>query len=297
MFPVEKYYEADSLDSALDFMAKNNDFKVIAGGTDLLVEMRNDKLQPCCLIDISSLEELKQVDLNRDGSINIGAMVSFSQLASDPAVLTNLPVLAEAALTIGGPQLRNMATVGGNVCNGSPSADSAPSLLALNALLKIQSVDSTRLVPVQDFFLEPGKVDLKAGELLTAIVIKPDDYLNFGSCFIKFSPRKAMDLAIISVAVLCKTDSSKCFEDVRISLGVAGPKPLRCRQAETFAQGCPANREIIEQTAFLTLDNAEPRSSARASKEYRSHLIVELTKRALFTATACIGGFSNAEKN
>ncbi len=297
MFPVEKYYEADSLTGALDYMANNHEFKVIAGGTDLLVEMRKDKLKPLCLIDISHLEDLKQINLDTDGSINIGAMISFSQLARDPVILTNLPILAEAALTVGGPQLRNMATIGGNICNGSPSADSVPPLLAFNAQLKIQSVQGNRLIPLQDFFLGPGKVDLQPGELLTAIMIKPGDYQGYNGCFIKFSPRKAMDLAIINVATLCKPDKRNCFEDIRISLGVAGPKPLRCFQAEAFAKGRSPNQEMIEQIAYLTLDDAQPRSSARASKEYRSHLIVELTRRSLLTTIARTGGYYNAENN
>jgi xanthine dehydrogenase FAD-binding subunit len=144
-------------------------------------------------------------------TISIGPLVTFNQLVGDQLILNNIPILAEAAMTVGGPQIRDMATIGGNICNGVPSADSAPALFVHNAMLRLQGKDSERVVPIQDFYLGPGRVDLRPGELLTEILITSDNFSNFGSCYIKFAPRKAMDLAIIGVAASLPPGRENCF--------------------------------------------------------------------------------------
>ena len=226
--------------------------------------------------------------------MRLGPLVTFSRLIRDPLILSRLPILTEAALTVGGPQIRNVATVGGNLCNGVPSADSAPALLAFNTRLKVQSSKGERTVALGDFFRGPGRGDLEPGELLTAIEIDKQDYHGFGSCYIKFSPRKAMDLAIIGVAALCRLDSDLNFAEVRISLGVAGPTPMRCPEAEAYLQGKAATDENLAAAGRLALEAASPRSSVRATQEYREHLIRELTGRALKTAHARAGGQKDA---
>jgi xanthine dehydrogenase FAD-binding subunit len=289
MYLVEDYFAAKSVEEALDLLADNPQRHIIAGGTDLLLKMRDGLLENVQLISIRDIESLSSISLDEEQSITIGPLTTFKQLAVHPLIQKNIPILTEAALSVGGPQIRDMATIGGNICNGVPSADSAPPLLALDALLKLQSQGSERLLPVGEFFLGPGRVDLQPGELLTEILITADNYRSFGGCYIKFAPRKAMDLAIIGVAVTCRLHEKDTFERVRISLGVAGPIPLRCSAAETYAQGKTTSDNTVAEIGKMAVESARARNSVRASKEYREHLIDELTRRALKTAVSRAG--------
>ncbi len=294
MFQVEEYFEVQTLGEALFLMAENPERQIIAGGTDLLIKMREDPVKSVQLISIRSLKALKKISLLDDKTLSIGPLVTFNDLVTDPLICGQLPILVEAALTVGGPQLRAMATIGGNICNGAPSADSAPVLFALDARLSLQSKDQIRIIPIQEFYLGPGQVDLKPGELLTAITIAEDGYRGLGGAYIKFAPRKAMDLAMIGVAVTCRLAEKQHFEEVRISLGVAAPTPIRCSRAEKFAHGKAVTEEVMAEAGRLALEDASPRSSWRASREYREHLIAELTARALKTAASRAGGLENA---
>ena len=294
MFTVEEYFEAESVAEVLDLLAEDQTRQVIAGGSDLLVKMREEPTHSVKLVSIRRVEALKKVSLVEDGTISIGPLATYYDLITHPLVLNKIPILAEAALTVGGPQLRYMATIGGNICNGVPSADSAPPLFTLNAQLRLQSQGGERAVPIEQFYLGPGRVDLKPGELLTAILIDKDDYDNFNGCYIKFAQRKAMDLAVVSVAAQCRLKEEHCFDQVRISLGVAGPTPLRCKIAEAYAVDRQADEQSAAEIGQLALESAKARDSVRGSKEYREHLIVELTRRALLTAVARAGGAGNA---
>jgi len=289
MYLVEDYFAAKSVEEALDLLADNPQRHIIAGGTDLLLKMRDGLLENVQLIGIRDIESLSSISLDEEQSITIGPLTTFKQLTVHPLIQKNMPILTEAALSFGGPQIRDMATIGGNICNGVPSADSAPPLLALDALLKLQAQGSERLLPVGEFFLGPGRVDLQPGELLTEILITADNYRSFGGCYIKFAPRKAMDLAIIGVAVTCRLHEKDTFERVRISLGVAGPTPLRCTAAESYAQGKTISDDTVAEIGKLAVESAKARNSVRASKEYREHLIDELTRRALKTAVSRAG--------
>lgn len=294
MFLVEEYFEAETLSEALLLLAENPERQVIAGGTDLLLEMREEPTKGAKLVSIRKVEALHLVSKTDDQTISIGALATFSDLLADTLIREQLPILTEAALTVGGPQLRVMATIGGNICNGAPSADSAPALLVLEAKLRLKSRDGERVIPIRDFYLGPGKVGLKPGELLTEILIAVENYSGFSGCYIKFAPRKAMDLAMIGVAVTCRLDKEKHFDTVRISLGVAGPTPLRCLNAEDYIRGRAVKEEVLTEAGRLALEDASPRGSWRASKVYREHLIAELTARALQTAVCRAGGFNDA---
>ncbi len=294
MFHVEDYVEAQTLDEALLLMANHPDYRVIAGGTDLLVRMREEPANSVCLVSIRSLEALKAVSLLDDNTISIGSLVTFRDLAADPLITGHLPILSEVALTVGGPQLRAVATIGGNICSGAPSADSAPTLFALDARLRVQTKDRARLVPIQEFYRGPGRVDLAPGELITAILINEESYRGVSGAYIKFAPRRAMDLAMIAVAVTCRLSAEQCFEEVHISLGVAAPTPVRCGRAEEYARGRAVTEEVLAEAGRLALKDASPRSSWRASREYREHLVAELTARALKIAAGRAGGVESA---
>jgi len=294
VYLIDDYIEAGSVAEAVRLLAEKPERQLIAGGTDLLIKMRDGVLGNVELISIRNIEPLRLIRQDEAKTISIGPMVTFNQLVGDQLILNNIPILAEAAMTVGGPQIRDMATIGGNVCNGVPSADSAPALFVHNALLRLQSKDGERLVPIQDFYLGPGRVDLRPGELLTEILITAENFSNFGSCYIKFAPRKAMDLAIIGVAAACRLTGENVFDQLRISLGVAGPTPLRCSTAEDYAQGKTVSESLIAEIGRVALQSAKARSSSRASQEYREHLIEELTQRALRAAVTRAGGVVNA---
>lgn len=294
MYLIDDYIEAESVAEAVSLLAEKPERQFIAGGTDLLIKMRDGVLGNVELISIRNIEPLRLIRQDEAKTISIGPMVTFSQLVGDRLILNNIPILAEAAMTVGGPQIRHMATIGGNICNGVPSADSAPALFAHNAMLRLQGKDNERVVPIQNFYLGPGRVDLRPGELLTEILISAENFSNFGSCYIKFAPRKAMDLAIIGVAAACRLAGETTFDQLRISLGVAGPTPLRCSPAEDYAQGKTVSESLIAEIGRVALQSAKARSSSRASQEYREHLIEELTQRALRAAVTRAGGVVNA---
>jgi len=289
MYDIIGYYDAETVDEATAFLAENPNLKLIAGGTDVLIKMHGGQLEAAELLSLRKIKSLSIIRKAQDGTIVIGAMVTFSQVFNDPILREMIPILTEAAISMGGPQIRNIATIGGNVCNGATSADSASSLFALNAQLKIEHVKGERIVPIREFYLGPGKVALKPGEILTEILIFPDDYQGFGGQYIKFAMREAMDIATLAVSVVCKL-SGKTFADVRIGLGVAGPTPLRCLEAEEFAKGKDVSLETVAKIGELAVNSAKARTSWRASKEYREHLVEELVQRALKIAVVNAGG-------
>ncbi len=297
MYNIQDYYEAETVKEALSYLAEHPEFKLIAGGTDVLIKMNSGQIEKAKLLSLRNVDSLKKVRKLADGTLEIGALVTFSQISKDSTIEENIPLLKEAADAMGGPQIRNIATLGGNLCNGSTSADSAPSLLVLKASLKLESLNGERIIPIEEFYVGPGKVDLQPGEILTQILIAPSSYKGFGGHMIKFAMRKAMDIATIGVAVVCKITQDKVFETVQIALGVAGPTPLRCYEAENYAKGKDLSTESLAEIGRLAVQSMKARTSWRASREYREHLVEELTQRALTVAIARAGGLKNGEKN
>lgn len=283
MFSISRHLAPTSLREAAQLLASHPDLKLVAGGTDVLIRIRSGALEHVALLSLGRIPELKRIAMENDRTISIGAMATFSAVFDDEEIRRHLPFLAEAAVSVGGPQIRNVATIGGNLCNGAVSADSAPILLALNARLQIESRDGQRIVPMGEFYAGPGKVHLGAGEILTRILISPSDYENMGGCYIKYSVRKAMDISNLGVAALCRLKDGD-FDDLRIALGVAAPVPVRCREAQLHAIGKPASQELIEEVGRLAVRSSRARDSWRASKAYREHLIEVLTVRAVTTA-------------
>lgn len=289
MYNIKGYWDVTTVSEATELLAKNPNLRIIAGGTDVLIKMQHGQFEEAELLSIRRIKSLSSVKQLEDGTIVIGALATFSQIFNDPIIQANIPVLGEAAISMGGPQIRNIATIGGNICNGVTSADSASTLFALNALLRLEASMSARLVPIQEFYLGPGKVDLQPGEILTEFVIPTQDYQGFGGHYIKFAARKAMDIATLGVAVMCRV-AGNTLAEVRIGLGVAGPTPLRCVEAEEFAQGQEISNATLAEIGKLAVKSTKARTSWRASKEYREHLVEELVQRALKIAVVRAGG-------
>jgi xanthine dehydrogenase FAD-binding subunit len=283
MFNIQAYMKADSVDHALALLAKHPDARLVAGGTDVLIRLRHGSSEFTRLVDIHDLDELRFITADATGTIRIGSGSVFTDLVQSDLIRAHAPILAEAADSVGGPQIRNMATIGGNICNGAPSADSAPALFVLNALLELKSQQGVRQVPVTDFYLGPSSVDLRPGELLTAILIPKKEYQGFAGHYFKYAMRKAMDIATIGCAVSLKTSGGR-MTDFRIAYGVAGPTPLRCPTAEKNAVGQIISDTLLTKISDAVPQDVSPRTSWRATREFRLHLISELAERVTRTA-------------
>jgi xanthine dehydrogenase FAD-binding subunit len=279
MFDIKGYIEAENLEQAKTYLANNENAKIIAGGSDILVKLREGWWDDASLVGISRIG-LDQISIDDDGAIHIGPMCTFTNIEKNAIIKEKIPYLGGAVGTIGGPQLRNVATIGGNVCNGATSADSASTLFCLDAKLKIESATQTKMMDIEDFYLGPSKVDLKQGEILTDIIIEKASYDGYKGKYQKFAQREAMDIATIGCAIMVKA-SGDVIKDVKIACGVAAPTPVRCKDAENFIKGKKATVENIDQAAALTIQNTKARDSWRGSKAFREHLVIELTKRGI----------------
>lgn len=285
MYPITQYTEVNSLDEFFKVFSQNEQSCIIAGGTDVLVKSRDreEKFINASFIGITRIPELNKIYLDDEESICIGAGNSFTKIEKNELTRSCVPVLAYAVSTVGGPQTRNAGTIGGNVCNGATSADSAPTLFAYNAILEIHSIKGKRLVPIAEFYLGPGRVALEPGEILVQIIIKKEDYQGFVGHYTKFAQRNALDIANLSCVTLVREKAGK-IEDVRIAYGVAGPTPIRATGAEEFAKGQSINDETLKTIGEKCLEATVSRDSWRASKAYRDHLIQILPGRNILTA-------------
>ena len=291
MYDFSALYEASSVQDAIALRVAHPDAVLIAGGSDVLIKMREGKLAGCELISIYKLEELRGVRLDDDGTLRILPLTSFSHVTKDPLIQRYIPVLGEATDMAGGPQLRNIGTIGGNICNGVTSADSASTLFAYDAVLEITGPNGVRQAPDRAFYTGPGKVALENNELLTAILIPKDSYENCFGYYIKYAMRNAMDIATIGCSVnVVLSDDKKTLQRVRIGYGVAGPIPLRAVTAEAAVMGKPVSKETVELFGKAALEDVNPRTSWRATKEFRLQIIGELARRALTEAIKRAGG-------
>ncbi|MDR1985692.1 MAG: xanthine dehydrogenase FAD-binding subunit XdhB [Treponema sp.] len=291
MYDIEALYEAESLDHAIALLEEHQDARIIAGGSDVLIQIRAGRLVGSVLVSIQKLDALRGISLEEDGTIRIGALTSFSRIAQDRLIQKHLGVLAEAVSLIGGPQIRNIGTIGGNTCNGVSSADSAATLMALDAVMEYQGPEGTRQVPIQSHYVAAGKTALHHGELLTAISIPQESYRRCYGHYLKYAMRNAMDIATLGCSVNVRlTGDKQRLERVRIGFGVAGPVPIRSPRTEAAVTGKPVCEETLIMAGPLALTDVAPRSSWRASRELRLQLVEELTKRALRCSIRHAGG-------
>jgi len=289
MFQFKNCEKADTVSEAIALLQRIPDSRIIAGGTDILIKLHEGKKGYENLVDIHGIQELKQISINKNGDIVIGSGVSFFKITESEIIKKHINVLSVAVSTVGGPQVRNMATIGGNVCNGVTSADSASTLFALNAVMNIEGADGKRDIPIADFYLGPGKVDLKSHEILVSITITPDNYVGYGGHFYKYAMRNAMDIATIGCSSVCKVEDGRLI-DLRLAFGVAGPVPLRCSSTEEMAAGKEINSQLLDKIADNVRNDVNPRTSWRASKEFRLQIITELARRVTVQAITEAGG-------
>lgn len=282
MFAIQTYHKATDVAYAVRLLAENPFARAIAGGTDVLVRLREGHEEYAHLVDIHGLPELSTIELD-EHALTIGSGVTFSRVMGSPEVATAAPVLAEAAGWVAGPQIRDVGTIGGNLCNGSVCADSAPALLVLNARLVIAGPDGERTAPLRGFHLGPGRVELRTGEVLRAIVIPRPECANLGAASVKYSMRSAMDIATIGCSAGVRLADDGTVAEARLAFTVAAPTPVRCPTAEQAAAGLPID-EAAEAAARAVVEDVTPRDSWRASKNLRLQIIRTLTRRTLRAA-------------
>ncbi len=258
----------------------------LAGGTDLAVDLRTGKKSCAHLVDLKGLTELQGIaetaaEEGKKGEICIGSLTSIHQLEINPLLQEKAAALPEAACQLGSRQVRNRATLGGNLANASPTADTAAPLLVLDAFLELWSPSGSRHIPVEDLWQKAGKTFLAADEIIRQITLPLAP--GRGTAFMKLGPRQAMDIAIINAAASLELEDGR-ISQVRIALGGAGERPLRMKQAEAFLLGKEATAEHFAQAGVLAAQESSPRSSRRASREYRLATIPVLTERVLLKA-------------
>jgi xanthine dehydrogenase FAD-binding subunit len=291
MYDIKEMFEASSVKHAVELRLAHPQALILAGGSDILIQMREGKLAGKEIISIYMLDEMRGVTMEEDGTIRIGSLTSFSHITKDPIIQKYINVLGEAVDMIGGPQIRNIGTIGGNTCNGVTSADSASTLFAWDAMIELTGSEGTRRVPIREFYIKAGTVDIRPDELQTAILIPKESYEGYKGHYIKYAMRNAMDIATSGCSVNVKlSEDKKILEDVRIAYGVQGPTPLRAATAEGVGKGQEISAELLKKISEAVLEDIKPRDSWRASKALRQHIAIEMAHRCLTEAIKLSGG-------
>ena len=291
MFDISFLYEAKDVKDAINKLVENEKSEIISGGTDVLIRVREGKDAGMGLVSIHNLKELKGVSQDKDGNIVIGAGTSFYNITNNDIIQKYVPSLGEAVNTVGGPQVRQTGTIGGNICNGATSADSASTMTALQADVVLEGPKGERTVNIKDFYTGPGKTVRDRCEVCKCFVIKKENFENYFGYYFKYGKRKSLEIATLGCSVLVKLNGAKdTIEDVKIAYGVAAPTPSRAPSAEAFAKGKKLSDNFIEEFGEKALSDMSPRDSWRASKEFREQLIKEMARRSLVNAIRRAGG-------
>lgn len=282
----ELHYEAPtSLDQAVSLLATaGDDGRLLAGGTDLIIQMRAGVRQPGQVIDAKKIPELQTLSYDAQSGLRLGAALACCEIIDNPTVRQHYPGLVEAAGLIGSDQILARASVGGNVCNGSPAADTTPALIALGATCQIAGPKGTREVAVEDFVTAPGQTVLAADELLVEFRI-PAPPAKAADCYQRFIPRNEMDIAVVGVGSCVALDGDTCSA-ARIGLGAVAARPLLAEEAGAALVGKPLDDAAIDTAAKLAQAAASPISDMRGTAEFRTHLVGVLTRRTLKEAAA-----------
>jgi carbon-monoxide dehydrogenase medium subunit len=267
-----------SIDEAIAFMSeRQDDLHVLAGGTNLLVSMREGTVTPRAVMSLKKLPDLRMINHSKDSGLRLGAMVTLRQIARSAQVRDHFPCLSDTALMMASEQVRTLATVGGNLCNAAPSADMAPPLIALDAMVRLIGPGGERRLPLEEFILGPGNNALGSGELLVEIEVPPTDRVTR---YMRLTPRKHMDIAVVGVAAGVRLDGLN-VSAARIILGAVAPVPLRVQPAEAALIGNPLTSDAIEEASSIASEQSSPISDVRGSEGYRKRMVGVLTKRVL----------------
>jgi carbon-monoxide dehydrogenase medium subunit len=263
-----------------DLKQYGTDAKLVAGGTALIIMMKQRLVRPTCLISLRNVRGLSAIG-EKNGALNIGGLTTHRAVEISPLVRRKLPVLAETYRHVATIRVRNMATVGGGLAHADPNQDPPPTLIALGASLKTSSADGSRVIPLEEFFTDYYETVLKPDEVITEISV-PRLPPNSGAAYLKFLPRTADDYATVSAAAVVTLDrSKKIFSDVRIALGSVGTTPIRARDAEAVLRGQPVKAEALSEAGEKAKQAVDPLSDFRGSAAYKKEMAGVFVRRAL----------------
>ena len=275
---VREYFRPTTLDEAFDLLRfYAGSVKLLAGGTDLLIQFSSTSSPKTVVVSLRDLEALKQIRQTQQGDLFIGSMVTHADVGNAPLINQYFPALSRASQWVGSPSIRNLATIGGNICNASPSADTAPPLLAYEAKAVIVTPAGEKWVHLEDFFTGPSLHVLRPEEILKGFLLTPKT--GWVAAYEKLGIRRAMEIALVNVCVALSTDGNKRCSDIRIALGAVAPTPIRARKAEGILKDQKISPELIEKSAKVAADEAKPISDIRASADYRKEMIRFMVKK------------------
>jgi len=278
------YIKPSNVADAVSALKEHENTFLFAGGTDLLAGMKSNILKPQYIIDLKGIPSINSFEY-KDGW-NFGALTTVRDIEISENLQKSIPFLCQAASCLGSIQIRNRATLGGNLCNASPAADMSTIFLAMDSKIKIITVDNERVVELDNFFTGPNSTTLNRGEMLTEIIVSKD-IERFKGIYIKFGPRKAMDIGIVNIAVLLDADfkNGSCNE-IRIALGAVAPTVIRARRTEDLLNGNLLSPDLIAKAAEMASSESDPISDFRASADYRKELVKTLVARGIDTILA-----------
>lgn len=281
-----EYAAATTLDEAVSLLAARGDrAKVLAGGTDLIVQLREGLRSADLVVDVKKIPELSELSFDPEQGLRLGAAVPCYRLYGDEQLRAAYPALCDAARIIGGWQIQSRASIGGNLCNSSPAADSIPALIALGAVCRIAGAQGMRSMPVEQFCTSPGRNALHRGELLVALHF-PAPVPRSGSHYLRFIPRNEMDIAVVGAGAWLQLDEQNVIQQARLGLAAVAPTPLLAQEASDLLIGKPAAEKTFAAAGEAAQELAKPISDMRGPAEYRLHLIGVLVRRALTRAAA-----------
>ncbi len=281
LLPQFQYFSPGTLDEAFALLQEfGEEARILAGGTDLLVKMKQRTMEqmPKYIVNIKKIPGLQYLQTDGNGGMRLGALANIQEIKSFFPIRQRFPGLVQAAGILSTPQIRNIATIGGNLCNASPAAETAPVLNSLSARVKILSKDGERIVPLEEFFLGPGKTVLRSDEILTEIQV-PDPPPNSTSVYLKHGKRLS-DIAIVGVAVTITMNGNTC-SDAKIALASAGPTPMRVPRAEALMIGQEIHEKLIQEVGKTVSEESRPIDDVRAYADYRREKAGLLAKEAI----------------
>ena len=277
-----EYLEPGTLREGVEMLGHyGSEARLLAGGTDLVVKLRSGTLRPRAVITLGFIKELRTLKRNSDGSVEIGAMQTLREVERAERLGDDFDLIRRGAGCVSSMQVRNVATLGGNSCNASPAADTAPGLIAAGAQALIMGKEGERMLPLEEFFLNPGQTALRGDEILTGFRV-PAPPPHSGSCYKKFAIRGEVDLAIVGVAAsLVLGGKDHHIKEARVVLGAVGPTPLRSRKAEEMLSGQHPRKDLFIEAGRIAAEESQPISDQRASASYRREMIRVWTRYAL----------------
>lgn len=274
-----EYVSPETIDAAVDALGAN-EARALAGGTDLVPQLREGRRHAARLVDLKRIPELTAIKILPDGGVSVGAAASLTAVSHHTAITNTYPAVAQSARLVGCLQIQNRASLGGNICNAAPSADAVPALICHDARVMLASSKQRREMAVAELFSGPGRTVLEPGELLTAIILPPPPSRS-AATYLRFTPRREMDIAIAGAGTWIRLDARGAVVAARIVLASVGPTPVQAKKAAAILSGERPTRALLKEAGRLAAEEARPISDTRSSADYRRTLVAVLTERAL----------------